>query len=515
MQHFLASIEKLQSKHLYFILIAFSIAIAGRVNYIQHDWITKDTVLYFESARLIALGDFKAAIQVFNWPLYSICIAGVHKLSSLSIHHSAKILSILFFAITASSFVKIIELGGGDKKTMLAGALILFSSSYIVGNVLEMLIRDQGFWAFFLTSIVFFIRFKTNNQYKDALFWQIFAILATLFRIEAIMYLLFLPVLLLFDANHSWQQRVRLLIKCNFLNILAAVGIVLALSLSHQLSMKNFGRLQEVFSSKLLNELTHQLITKSQIMSDQVLGSYLEEFAIIGLLLTFMYVMVVKAVSTTGIVNIVLAAYSTTQKKLITPPVASVLKATIIIAVITMGLIITKVFVLTGRYVAALAFVLMIPAAFQLGKLLTQYSQNKIQNKQLIVVIYLILIITLGSMIKNVWPKADGYNYMQDAVAWVKENNTNNETVFYNESRLRFYADQNYIDSGHDNLEFIQEQIRSSEINQYKFLLISYSSKQFKEINSIKSQLKNYSLVKEMKNNKGKKGALIYKRNSN
>jgi hypothetical protein len=66
MQNFLARIEKLQSKHLYFILIAFSAILAARIQSIQHGWINPDTVLYFESARLIALGDFKEAVTVFN-----------------------------------------------------------------------------------------------------------------------------------------------------------------------------------------------------------------------------------------------------------------------------------------------------------------------------------------------------------------------------------------------------------------------------------------------------------------
>jgi hypothetical protein len=66
MKNFLARIEKLQPKHLYFILIAFSAILAARIQYIQHGWINPDTVLYFESARLIALGDLKAATQVFN-----------------------------------------------------------------------------------------------------------------------------------------------------------------------------------------------------------------------------------------------------------------------------------------------------------------------------------------------------------------------------------------------------------------------------------------------------------------
>jgi hypothetical protein len=509
MRNFLARIEKLQSKHLYFTLIAFSAILAARIQYIQHGWINPDTVLYFESARLIALGDFKEAVKVFNWPLYSLCMAGIHKLTTLSIHHSAQVLSIVFFAITTLSFVKIIELGGGNKKTMLAGALILFSSLYIVGDVLEMLMRDQGFWACFLTSLVFFIRFKNNNQYRDAFLWQIFAILATLFRIEAIMYLLFLPVLLLLENKDLWHQKITHFIKCNFLNIIAGLGIILALSLSNHLSMKHFGRLQEVFSSKLFEELTHNLLTKGQIMSEQVLGKYLEEFAVIGLLLTFIYVMIVKAITTTGIINCMLAAYSKTQKRLIKPAVASVLKATAIIAAITMGLIITKVFVLSSRYVVALAFVFMIPAAFQLGQLLTQYSQNKIRNKQLVVAIYLILIFMLGSVIKNVWPKAEGYNYMQEAVAWVEANNPNHEPVFYNESRMRYYAGEKFIGNWNNNTNFLIDSIDNKTLIDSKWLLITSSIKHNNE-KIVQLKLNNYRLIRVFKDQKQKKFIMIY-----
>ena len=67
----------LQSKHLYLILIAFSAILTVRIQWIQNGWVTIDTALYFESARLIALGEFKAASQVFNWPLYSLCMAAL------------------------------------------------------------------------------------------------------------------------------------------------------------------------------------------------------------------------------------------------------------------------------------------------------------------------------------------------------------------------------------------------------------------------------------------------------
>jgi hypothetical protein len=116
----------------------------------------------------------------------------------------------------------------------------------------------------------------------------------------------------------------------------------------------------------------------------------------------------------------------------------------------------------------------------------------------------------LGSIIKNVWPKAEGYNYMQEAVAWVKANNPNHESVFYNESRMRFYAQEDFIGTWPDNWMLVQEQIKNNQINEFKYLLISYSSKQSSKIESLKIQLKDFDLLKEIKNTKGKKGVLIF-----
>lgn len=510
MQNFLARIEKIKTFHLYMILIVLAALLAARVQYIQHGWINPDTVLYFESARLITLGQFKEAVTVFNWPMYSACIAAVHKITALSIHQSAQLLSLIFFAITTASFVKIIELGGGNKKMMITGALILFSSPYIVGDVLEMLMRDQGFWACFLTSLVFFIRFKSNHQYHDAFFWQVFAILATLFRIEAIMYLLFLPLTLLFEGTLPFANRAKNFIKCNFLNILVAAAITLALSLNNSLSMQSFGRLQEVFTNKLFQDLTYNLVTKGQIMSEQVLGKFLQEYAIYGLILTFIFAIIVKTIFATGIVNFALAAYSTTQKKLIKEPVYSTLKVATIVALITMSLIITKVFVLSGRYVVALAFIIMIVATFQLGKMLTEYSKGK--DKKFPILLCLIFIIMSGSTIKNIWPKAQGYNYMQEAVAWAQKNNADQATIFYNDTRLRFYANEEFIGTWLDNWEFVQEKIKSHEINEYNLLVISYSSRQISELSKLKNALPQFSLVKNITNSRGKKGVLIFQK---
>lgn len=513
MNKILNYIDQLSVTKLYIPFILFGMLLAAQIQYIQHGWINPDTVLYFESAKLIVKGEWQAAVKVFNWPLYSICIAGVHKLTSLSIHTSAQVLSVIFFSITTTSFLKIIELAGGATRTMCTGALILFSSQYLVGGVLEMLMRDQGFWAFYLTSLVFFIQFYQSKTYTHAFLWQICAITATLFRIEAITFLVLLPIILLLNAHETWHQRIKHFIKCNFLNIVATISILTAIIIKG-MRMSQFGRLKEVFTTHLFTELTHQFFDKAQIMSDLVLGKYLEEFAIPGLTLTFIYIMISKAITASGFVNLGLAALAYRAKnQLLNLPAFQVLKAVAIIATMNMALIITKVFVLSGRYVVALGLIVMIIASFKLADLL-KYLNTALstKDKKLKWLTIAILIFMLLGLVKNILPKSEGYNYLQDAASWVKQYNKENKPVFYDETRIRYYLDEPFTHNWGNNWKVVEKAIENESIKNYEILMISHSKKRSEQERFIAEKLPEYSEIKRFSQSKNKKSIVIYRK---
>lgn len=490
-----------------------AILVAAQIQYIQHGWINPDSVLYLESARFIALGDWATAIKVFNWPLYSILIALVHKVTTLNIHHSAQALSVIFFGITTTSFIRIIQLAGGNNRSVLAGALILLSAHYLTGDILQMLLRDEGFWAFFLTSLVFFIRFYKSNHYSDAFFWQISAITATLFRIEAISYLMLLPLSLFFYQQTIFSQKLKQFLRCNFLSIIAIVGIFTAILVVDSLSMKSFGRLNEVFTLNLYNELTKQFFTKSTIMSTHVLGRFLDEFAVPGLLMTFIYIIILKSISATGIINIGLAYFATrARKRLIDDTVFYILMVVSIIALFNMSLIIIKVFVLSSRYLLALSLVLMIVAAFYLGDLLQYLEQkNKPRKKVRWIVIALIAFMFL-SLVKNILPKQDGYNYMQDAIVWIEQNKLPKQAIFYDDKRMRYYAGLPLIPDIGNNWLKVRSAIEDKTIYQYSYLLINFSNKDKDREKLLATALPEYREVKRFNSAKAKKSVVLYQK---
>lgn len=508
----ISKIQQLSYIQLQLSLVVLSMLITFQIQYIQHGWINPDSVLYFESARLFANGQWQQGFNIFKWPLYALLIAFTHNVTTLDIQTSAQLLSMIFFGITTASFMKIIELGGGNQKVMLAGGLILFSSSYLTGDVLGMLMRDQGFWAFFLTSLVFFIKFYKSHRYQDAFFWQISAIIATLFRIEGITYLIALPLILFFNHKQSFAMCIRHYIKCNFINIIAILIILIAVLILKVVPADSLGRLNEIFTINLYSEFTRMLFTKTEIMRTDVLGKFLDEFATQGILLTFVYVMIVKTISTTGLVNVGLAALSARFKKsMLNHEVSIVLKATAIIAILNMALIITKVFVLSGRYILALSLILMIFGSFYLAELFKHLSTTSKNKKIKWLVIALIVFMSL-SLIKNISPKRDGYNYMQDAVTWLNAKNTSKQPVFYDDSRARYYAGVPFLGTWGDNWVIVKTAIENKSINQYKFLVINHSYKHPDREQILLKELPQFTEIKRFSDTNNKKSVVIYQK---
>lgn len=500
----LHQLEKKSVAQLQFWIVFVAILMAAQVQYIQHGWINSDSVLYLEAAKFFSHSEWKLGFEVFPWPFYALCIALVNTITQLDVHVSAQILNVLFFAIATYSFITIIGLTGGKQRQIIAGALIWLSAQYMIGGVLEMLMRDEGFWALFLLSIVFFIRFYQAHQLKHALLWQVCIIVATLFRVEAITYLIFLPLIFLFQTGFHTRQKWKHVLMANVINIGLGLLIVAVFTFSDNLSTKTLGRLNEVFTINLWQQFTQQLTEKSSIMSSQVLGQFLDEFAVQGLLMTFIYIIFVKTISATGVVNVVLSGLAIKQnKQLIQSDVFKVLRATAIIALLNMALIITKVFVLSGRYVLALSFILMIFASFYFAELLLSDRQNK-KLKWLTIAI---LVFMLGGAIKNLLPKQKGYNYEQEAVAWLSKYNKDNKSVFYQDARLRYYAKAPFIRSGEFSL--------NSDIynnDSYAFLVINDANKMPLQQGKIAVNSSQYHPIKKFYATKAKKSITVYER---
>jgi hypothetical protein len=221
--------------------------------------------------------------------------------------------------------------------------------------------------------------------------------------------------------------------------------------------------------------------------------------------------MAAKAISSTGIINVGLAMFAIKSRyQLMDAQAFRVLGAAAMIATLNMALIITKTFVLSGRYVLALSLILMIFAAFYLADLFKYLESKSNKDRSPKWLTIALVAFMLLSFVKNILPKAEGYNYMQDAVAWVKTNNQENKPVFYDDSRVRHYAGAPFVGTGIDSWSAVTTAIENQSIQEYDLLLINHSAKHPEREKLIAEKLAQYNEVKRFSSHKAKKTVIIY-----
>jgi len=510
-------ISSLSESQLHKLITLLGVLIACQVIYIQHGWINDDSVLYFEMARLFSIGEWKQGLALFKWPLYPALISTIHQLTHLEIQASAQLLNVIFFGITTYSFISLIRLAGGNKTIITCGGFLLLSSSYIVGDVLPMLLRDQGFWAMFLSSLVYFIQFYRNKKLSDALLWQICAVLAVLFRIEAITFLIGMPFILLKQNEFNIKQRVKHFFQVNFIPFFALLLITGALIIAPSVHLSDFGRLQEVVTifPRLLADISQSFRIKANIMNEMVLGNFFDDYGMMGLIISLTSITIFKVISLIGwpVAGIIAVSHSNRpHNQTMQNDARHILRWACALALLNACMIIASAFILSSRYIIALAFILLIFAAFHFASLVDKMRANQINKRwQKILFIALVALIALIA-IKNLLPKRAGYNFEQDAVAYLKQQHIPNNKVFFVTPRSRYYAGAPYAGRGYVYWDYTQKAIADGSIYQYDYLAINLDiDEQYPTRRKILDEkLPQFKVTKEFLGLRGKKEILLY-----
>jgi hypothetical protein len=520
---FLKKLSLVSESQLHKIITLLAVILTCQVIYIQHGWINDDSVLYFEMARLFSIGEWGQGIAHFNWPLYPALISAVHQLTQLEIQTSAQVLNVLFFTITTYSFISLIKLAGGNKTTIICGGFLLLSSAYIVGDVLPMLLRDQGFWAMFLSSLVYFVRFYRDRKISDALLWQICAILAMLFRIEAITYLAIMPFMLLKQRELQVKQTLKHFFQINIIPIFILSIITGVLLIVPSVHLDNFGRLQEAVTifPRILTDIAQVFKTKANIMSNEVLGGFFDNFGMMGIIVSLAFIIIFKVISLIGwpvagimALNRHISRHNGMPAHTMQGDTQRILRWVVLLALLNAAVIIASVFVLSGRYIIALGLILLIFAAFHLASLIEKIRLKQIEKPWEKILLFIFLALLTFSAVKNTLPKRAGYNFEQDAVAYLKRQQIPNEKVFFITPRSRYYAGAPFAGRGYDYWDYTQAAIIDGSIYQYDYLAINldiddrYTARE----KILNEKLPQYKLAKEFYGLRNKKKIMLFKK---
>jgi hypothetical protein len=298
-----------------------------------------------------------------------------------------------------------------------------------------------------------------------------------LFRVEGLIYLVVLPMLIF--LQRQLPNRLMLFAKANTLLILAGLGLLLAVLLHPTLDIHKMGRLGDplILVRNTYLQLAHGLVDKAHTYGATVLGKFISSYGMDGLLLTLIYILIVKAATASGWMQMVLAIYA---RKFLKPnqlPAFQKVFAWLIAVGLThAAFMLLSAFLLPKRYLMPLGFVIIVYAAFGLAELHRSWQQKPwrpFRKNWKFPLAAAVLTTQLGMML---WLWSPHKSYELDAANWVAAHATAGSRIYADSARLRYYAnaDQSFR---HDlvSVEEIQQLFTAGQMSQYDYILVHAS----------------------------------------
>lgn len=399
------------------------------------DGINPDGILYVEVAQAYATDGFSAAMAMYDWPFFSALIGSWAQLSGSSFLLSAQLLSGLMLAGFCGGFVALCREVYSDPRVGWGGLLIV-SSMLGLNEYRDYVIRDFGFWALIMAGTLALCRAIKAPSWRNLLTWQLCVALALCFRIEAIIFAVLAPLVLLVSGL-QWKLKLRSYIECNVLLLLAVAGSYLYLG--------NAGIAELVDSSKLKNVLQYASLDRMDTRVANFRGRWFEEDAAQTILLAgLLGLLLIKTAAKVGIANLALGILA------IRSP-AGTLRGSgarrVIIWMVIIGLALPYYVllykpVLQGRWVILSAIFLLVLISGVSSWLLDSFAERK-------TTIVLLGVLFCGTLADAFIQTGNSKQHLIDAAVWVKNEYPAHRKLLTNHHMLDFYSGREVFERGH------------------------------------------------------------------
>ena len=462
------------------------------------DLINSDGVLYMDMARALLAGGLSATAELYNWPFFSILVAGIHKLTGLSLEQSGNLVNIAMFVIFTDALVLICN------KTLPNNRQVFIAALFILGFTLfndyrAYLFRDMGYWAFSALALYQFVKFLETPTWLNANMWQITIVIAILFRVEGVAILFALPFFVFFN-NKSIKDAFFQLVKLWLLvSLLALLSLAIALSVGSLPSA--FGKFNEIFLYINFTQLSSGFAEKSAIIAEQLLNKYSDKYSelIFGSgLFVMMLWKFIEALSISYFIYYIYIYFSKSR------PTSINRKHTgLILYFIAINFIVLSVFVFTHFFLSTRYSVMLVTGLLLLLlPIFCNFVEKAILNRSKPVLAFTLLVLIAGPI--DSFTRSVSKEYVKEMAIWSAENIPSDSKVAINEREMSYYMQENGIK---EPITFLRK-LDFSEFEQYDYVIIV--------VKHHKKQLKNelskldYKLIYTTSNDRGDK-AYLYK----
>lgn len=249
------------------LILAFLSLLLSAYALISDDIINSDGILYMQMAEAYMQGGLAAMASLYDWPFFALLVGVLSQISGLHPETSAALLNVLLFMVFTDALLLIArQLLPAGRQLVIAALLILLF--YSINDYRDFIIRDIGYWAFISLALVQFLYFLKTPRWQSALLWQVFGLIALLFRIEASIILLLMPLILWFferqrPLSKSFLQLNSLLI---LVSLLAVITMIAGAGWAGA-----FGKLGNIINYLDFASFHDRFESHSQVIAEQIL----------------------------------------------------------------------------------------------------------------------------------------------------------------------------------------------------------------------------------------------------
>ncbi len=444
-----------------------------------------DAYTYARTAEIFLADGIVAAYQHYSWATYSILI-GIVSLTGLDVFSAGLFVNALFYAILIYAFLSIVK-EINDSKPLLAISAICILVYPQLNEYRELLIRDIGFWALSLTALWQYLLYVKTQSLRPAICFCAYLLLAAAFRAEALAYLVFVPLALLFNRRLESSARKALLLRLYAVALSLSVGLLLFLALMGlnvaQLFIQ-FASIYEPFISGnfTLNDGERALL--GSLLFSEYAATFSREYIELFLLAGMISILFANLFSGIGGPYLIVLTVGFFRNRLrinreVAVPVTFYLCINFLIL---LGFIIVTRY-LSARYamLMCILLVLLVPIV-----VLSLLESAKASGRRSVPIIFAIFFSYCA--IDSYYSFGESKSYVEDSIEWIAENTkdsaglvTNNHAVAYFSGKVEDY------DLINRNLS--EEEILSSEVGDTIVAELTFEMKNLLEKDSIADKL--------------------------
>ena len=403
--------------------------------YLADPLLNPDGILYLRTAEAFFKDGVGAAFNLYQWPAYSIAIGLLHQFLGVSPLLAAHALNAVLVSLLVVGFMSLCREAGADRMTLAFSAAVILAHPEL-NEDRNLVIRDFGFWAFSLFSLLALMRYARRRRPKDVLLWSLAILPAFALRSEALLLALAGP-LALFAAEQGWRRRFLLYLRFNWV-ILALVLLSAAVLIAHPELVQRLAAtpLYEQWSHSLLG-MTSEVAQAAERLNREVLTQYSDDFGLLFLLAGLLAMLVAKSLAALGAPSVAVLAYGFWKLRL---NLAAHSKWPILCFAGTC-LVYLSAFILfhrflQGRHPMLLAFLMMLPVPFFLRQL--HWKARQLDRRGAFA---FGLALVLGACL------VDGFisfghskTHLVEALAWVEVHTGGDEAIQTNSQQIAYHS---------------------------------------------------------------------------